>query len=65
MSRIEVRQAISSDVETFPHMKVKTWYDTYKAFGVPDWSLNEPPQEQEFAEGFEARIRDPTRITAM
>jgi hypothetical protein len=62
---IIVRSAIASDVSTFPHMKVRTWYDTYKAFGVPDWELNAPPQEKEFAEGFEARIRDPTRITGM
>jgi hypothetical protein len=46
-------------------MKVRTWYDTYKAFGVPDWDLNASPQEKEFAEGFEARIQDPTRITGM
>lgn len=64
-SHIIVRPAISSDVVTFPHMKVKTWYDTYKAFGVPDWELRAPPQEKEFAEGFEARILDPTRITGM
>lgn len=62
---IIVRSAIASDVFTFPHMKVRTWYDTYKAFGVPDWELNAPPQEKEFAEGFEARIEDPTRITGM
>ena len=62
---IIVRPAITSDVVTFPYMKVRTWYDTYKAFGVPDWDLNASPQEQEFAEGFEARIRDPTRITGM
>jgi hypothetical protein len=60
-----VRPAIASDVVTFPYMKVRTWYDTYKAFGVPDWELNATPQEKEFAEGFEARIRDPTRITGM
>jgi len=62
---IIVRSAIASDVATFPYMKVRTWYDTYKAFGVPDWELNAPPQEKEFAEGFEARIRDPLRITGM
>lgn len=62
---IIVRSAIASDVVSFPYMKVRTWYDTYKAFGVPDWDLNAPPQEKEFAEGFEARIRDPTRITGM
>jgi ribosomal protein S18 acetylase RimI-like enzyme len=60
-----VRSAIASDVATFPHMKVRTWYDTYKASGVPDWDLNALPQEKEFAEGFEARIRDPMRITGM
>jgi len=64
-AHIIVRSATASDVVTFPHMKVRTWYDTYKAFGVPDWDLNASPQEKEFAEGFGARIRDPTRITGM
>jgi hypothetical protein len=63
---IIVRPAVASDVITFPHMKVRTWYDTYKAFGVPDWNLNATPQEEkEIADGFEARIRDPARITGM
>jgi hypothetical protein len=62
---IIIRPAQSSDVATFPAMGVRTWYDTYKAFGVPDWELNGPPQEKEIAEGFEARVRDTSRMTGV
>jgi ribosomal protein S18 acetylase RimI-like enzyme len=60
---ITVRHAILSDVDSFPEMGVRTWVETYSAFGVPQWWLNEPPGVQEFRAGFPARITNPDRNT--
>lgn len=60
---VEVRRALPDDIDSFPSMKVRTWAETYSAFGVPQWSIDEPPQEKEFREGFPGRIADPSRRT--
>lgn len=44
-------------------MKVRTWSETYSAFGVPQWWLDEPPQEEGFRAGFPERIANPDRKT--
>jgi GNAT superfamily N-acetyltransferase len=60
---ITVRQAIPADISSWPEMKVRTWSETYAEFGVPQWWLDEPPQEEGFREGFPERIANPARKT--
>lgn len=60
---VTVRAAIASDISSWPEMKVRTWAETYSAFGVPKWFLDEPPQEVGFRAGFAERIANPARKT--
>src|SRR3954465_6684886 len=62
-AKITVRAALPSDVSSFPEMKVRTWNETYAAFGVPQWFLDEPPDVEGFRAHYPTRIADTTRNT--